>query len=53
MMSKLMPSTTAVLSSCFILLAALSASLPAQAGRPLTVDDASVNDTGDGHVEMW
>ena len=26
---------------------------PALAGRPLTVDDASVNDTGDGHVEAW
>ena len=53
MISKLMPSTTAVLSSCFVLLAALSASMLAQAGRPLTVDDASVNDTGDGHVEVW
>lgn len=24
-----------------------------QAGRPLTVDDASVNDVGEGHVEGW
>jgi hypothetical protein len=24
-----------------------------QAGRPLTVDDASVNDVGRGHVEGW
>lgn len=26
---------------------------PAYAGRPLTVDDASVNDAGEGHVEAW
>ncbi len=26
---------------------------PALAGRPLTVDDASVNDTGNGQVEAW
>lgn len=25
----------------------------AQAGRPLTVDDANVNDVGEGHVEGW
>jgi hypothetical protein len=25
----------------------------AWAGRPLTVDDANVNDTGAGHVEVW
>jgi hypothetical protein len=25
----------------------------AHAGRPLTVDDANVNDTGAGHVEAW
>lgn len=25
----------------------------ALAGRPLSVDDANVNDTGAGHVEMW
>lgn len=33
--------------------AALSFSLPALAGRPLTVDDADVNDPGSGHVEAW
>ena len=33
------------------LLIALTA--PAHAGRPLTVDDANVNDTGNGHVETW
>lgn len=27
--------------------------LSVQAGRPLTVDDASVNDVGQGHVEGW
>lgn len=27
--------------------------LPAQAGRPLAVDDANVNDKGAGHVEIW
>jgi hypothetical protein len=27
--------------------------LPAQAGRPLAVDDANVNDKGAGHVEVW
>lgn len=39
-------------SSLFVLMA-LSASMPSFAGRPLTVDDANVNDTGDGHVEAW
>ena len=29
------------------------AAAPSQAGRPLTVDDANVNDTGHGHVETW
>ena len=27
--------------------------LPAQAGRPLAVDDAGVDDVGQGHVEVW
>jgi hypothetical protein len=35
----------------FAVLVALCA--PVQAGRPLTVDDAGVNDTGNGHVEAW
>lgn len=26
---------------------------PGLAGRPLTVDDANVNDAGNGHVEVW
>lgn len=36
-----------------LLMTATAAALPALAGRPLTVDDASVNDTGHGHVEAW
>ena len=44
--------TTSIASS-LVLLAAMVAALPAQAGRPLTVDDANVNDAGDGHVETW
>ena len=27
--------------------------LPVQAGRPLAVDDANVNDKGAGHIEVW
>ena len=27
--------------------------LSVQAGRPLSVDDANVNDVGEGHVEGW
>ncbi len=34
-------------------LAALGSLAPAHAGRPLSVDDANVNDTGAGHVEAW
>ncbi|MDA8447690.1 hypothetical protein [Paracidovorax valerianellae] len=35
-------------------LAAIAATtLPAHAGRPLTVDDAGVNAPGEGHVELW
>ncbi len=36
-----------------LLVAATAAALPALAGRPLTVDDANVNDPGHGHVEAW
>lgn len=36
----------------FVLLG-LVCTLQAQAGRPLTVDDANVNDVGEGHVEGW
>ena len=39
--------------SALLVLMALSASITSFAGRPLTVDDASVNDTGEGHVEAW
>lgn len=34
-------------------LAALGLAASAHAGRPLTVDDASVNEAGAGHVEAW
>lgn len=34
-------------------LAAALCTAPAQAGRPLTVDDANTNDRGAGHVEVW
>ena len=44
---------TSSLASSLVLLAAMVAAIPAQAGRPLTVDDANVNDVGDGHVETW
>jgi hypothetical protein len=37
----------------WIALTTLALCMPVHAGRPLTVDDANVNDTGDGHVEMW
>lgn len=36
-----------------IALASITAALPAFAGRPLTVDDANLNDKGHGHVEAW
>jgi uncharacterized protein YwbE len=36
-----------------VLLFGLGGLLNTQAGRPLTVDDASVNDVGEGHVEGW
>ena len=39
--------------SALLVLTAFFASFPSFAGRPLTVDDANVNDTGDGHVEAW
>lgn len=37
-----------------VLIATLCAvSVPALAGRPLSVDDANTNDAGAGHVEFW
>lgn len=35
------------------LLALLAVAQPAWAGRPLTVDDAGLNDPGNGHLEGW
>ena len=43
--------TPTQLPKVLLLLLGLSGLLNAQAGRPLTVDDASVNDVGQGHVE--
>ena len=39
--------------SALLVLTAFFVSFPSFAGRPLTVDDANVNDTGDGHIEAW
>ena len=46
------PATTPALN----LLAATTAlclAWPAHAGRPLSVDDAGVDEVGQGHVEVW
>ena len=53
MFSRIAPKPLHAFASSLLVLLALSASMPSIAGRPLTVDDASVNDTGDGHVEAW
>jgi uncharacterized protein YwbE len=45
--------TQTQLPKVLVLLFGLGGLLNTQAGRPLTVDDASVNDVGDGHVEGW
>jgi hypothetical protein len=39
--------------NALFLLLGLGFVLSVQAGRPLTVDDANVNDVGEGHVEGW
>lgn len=39
--------------ACLACLLALATASPAQAGRPLAVDDANTNDAGSGHVEAW
>ena len=41
------------LSSIAVATLLLGAPTVAMAGRPLTVDDANVNDKGAGHVELW
>ena len=53
MSSKIVSKSLFLITSSFLLFIALLASMPSLAGRPLTVDDASVNDAGDGHVEAW
>ncbi|WP_396430797.1 hypothetical protein [Limnohabitans sp.] len=41
------------LSCAVFLLVGLCTVFSVQAGRPLTVDDANVNDVGEGHIEGW
>ena len=53
MSSKIVSKSISPITSSFLLSIALLVSMPSFAGRPLTVDDASVNDAGDGHVEAW
>ena len=53
MTSRLVSPSFSFFSSALLVFLTLSASMPSYAGRPLTVDDANVNDTGDGHVETW
>jgi hypothetical protein len=53
MSSKIVSKSLFPITSSFLLFIALLASMPSFAGRPLNVDDASVNDAGDGHVEAW
>ena len=53
MSSKSFLSTSPIKFACFLLLASQSLLMPAHAGRPLSVDDANVNDTGNGHIESW
>jgi hypothetical protein len=53
MLSKIASFPASLTASCLVVLTAMSVSMPVQAGRPLTVDDANVNDTGNGHVESW
>jgi hypothetical protein len=45
--------TQTQLPKVLVLLFGLGGLLNTQAGRPLTVDDAGVNDVGQGHVEGW
>ena len=45
--------TQTQLPKVLVLLFGLGGLLNTHAGRPLTVDDASVNDVGQGHVEGW
>lgn len=45
--------TKAQLAKVLFLLFGLGGLLSAQAGRPLSVDDANVNAVGEGHVEGW
>ena len=55
---KVAPSTMTAMSlqplaRQLLVLSAAALSLVAQAGRPMMVDDAGVNDAGAGHLETW
>ena len=53
MSSKFVSKSVFKMASLLFSLVTLTTSVSSFAGRPLTVDDANVNDTGDGHVEAW
>lgn len=53
MSSKFVSKSVFTIASLLFSLVTLTTSVSSFAGRPLTVDDANVNDTGDGHVEAW
>jgi hypothetical protein len=53
MSSKFTNTKFSAVAAVFLAMATLSALSPAHAGRPLTVDDANVNETGAGHIETW
>ena len=48
-----MKNTTNTCRQLSLALATVCLVLPAHAGRPLAVDDAGVDDVGQGHVEVW
>jgi hypothetical protein len=50
---KLMTTRLHIPRTLAVLALAASAAAPALAGRPLAVDDAGTNATGEGHVEAW
>jgi hypothetical protein len=50
---KLMKTRLNISRTLAVLALAASAAAPALAGRPLAVDDAGTNATGEGHVEAW
>jgi len=53
MHSQFLRQPSSFLTAFCLALTFLAVASPAHAGRPLTVDDANVNDTGAGHLEAW